>query len=41
MNAARDVIRNGAVAITADRIVEVGKASDLQARYVPARTDRR
>ncbi len=38
MNEARDIIRDGAVAIAADRIVDVGKASDLRARYVPTRT---
>jgi cytosine/adenosine deaminase-related metal-dependent hydrolase len=38
MNDARDVVRHGAVAITGDRIVDVGKATELRARYVPART---
>lgn len=38
MNAARDVIRDGAVAIAEDRIVDVGKASDLRRRYAAART---
>ena len=33
MNASRDIIRNGAVAITGSTIVAVGKASDLRARY--------
>lgn len=33
MNEQRDIIRNGAVAVRGDQIVEVGKASDLEARY--------
>jgi cytosine/adenosine deaminase-related metal-dependent hydrolase len=37
MNAERDVIVRGAVAVDGDRIVEVGKAADLRARYAPAR----
>ena len=37
MNPTRDVIRHGAVAIRDDRIVAVGKASDLEARYSPGR----
>ncbi|MCB1000890.1 MAG: amidohydrolase family protein [Acidimicrobiales bacterium] len=37
MNDARDVIRHGAVAVRGDTIVDVGKASDLRARYAPAR----
>lgn len=37
MNASRDVIRHGAVAVRGDTIVDVGKASDLRARYTPAR----
>jgi len=37
MNPTRDVIRHGAVAIRDDRIVAVGKASDLEARYRPGR----
>jgi cytosine/adenosine deaminase-related metal-dependent hydrolase len=38
MNASRDIIRNGAVAVRGSTIVDVGKASDLAARYAPART---
>jgi len=38
MNAARDVIRHGAVAIRGRTIVDVGKASDLRRRWAPART---
>jgi len=38
MNAGRDIIRHGAVAVRGNRIVEVGKAADLQQRYWPART---
>ncbi len=38
MNEARDIIRDGAVAIRGNEIVEVGKASDLAARYEAART---
>ncbi len=37
MNEARDVIRHGAVAVRGDTIVDVGKASDLRARYAPQR----
>ncbi len=33
MNATRDIIRNGAVAIKGNKIVEVGKASDLEKKY--------
>jgi 5-methylthioadenosine/S-adenosylhomocysteine deaminase len=33
MNATRDIIRDGAVVIHGDRIVEVGKASELARRY--------
>jgi 5-methylthioadenosine/S-adenosylhomocysteine deaminase len=33
MNATRDIIRDGAVVIHGDRIVEVGKASELAQRY--------
>ena len=36
MNATRDVIRDGAVLVQGDRIVEVGKASDLTSRYPEA-----
>jgi 5-methylthioadenosine/S-adenosylhomocysteine deaminase len=36
MNATRDIIRNGAVLIQGDRIVEVGKASDIAARHPQA-----
>ena len=38
MNAARDIIRDGAVAIRAGAIVAVGKAADLTARYDAATT---
>ena len=38
MNADRDIIRNGAVAVRGTTIVAVGKATDLRARYQPART---
>ncbi len=38
MNAARDIICDGAVAITGDRIVDVGKAADLRARFRARRT---
>ncbi len=37
MNATREVIEDGAVAISGDRIVAVGTSADLSARY-PART---
>jgi len=37
MNADRDIIRNGAVAVRGSTILDVGKASDLRARYTPAR----
>ena len=37
MNATRDIIRHGAVAVRGATIVDVGKASDLAARYAPAR----
>jgi len=37
MNATRDVIHDGAVAIRGADIVAVGKASELEARYEPAR----
>ena len=37
MNATRDVIRDGAVAVRGNEIVAVGKASDLEAAYEPAR----
>lgn len=36
MNATRDIIRHGAVLIDGDRIVEVGKADDLDARHPDA-----
>jgi 5-methylthioadenosine/S-adenosylhomocysteine deaminase len=36
MNATRDIIRSGAVLIQGDRIVEVGKASDIAARHPQA-----
>ena len=38
MNPTRDVIRDGAVAVRGNAIVDVGKASDLGARYSPRRT---
>ena len=38
MNAARDVIRDGAVAVRGSQIVAVGKRADLLAHYTPART---
>ena len=38
MNATRDVIRHGAVAIRGRDIVAVGKASELEARYTAAET---
>ena len=38
MNEARDIIRDGAVAVRGSVIVDVGKATDLRARYAPART---
>ena len=38
MNPTRDIIRNGALAITGDAIVDVGKTADLLRRYTPART---
>ena len=37
MNADRDIIRDGAVAIRGAMIVDVGKASDLRARYAADR----
>jgi 5-methylthioadenosine/S-adenosylhomocysteine deaminase len=36
MNATRDIIRDGAVLIRGDRIVEVGKAADLMTRHPDA-----
>ncbi|CAN5438376.1 amidohydrolase [soil metagenome] len=38
MNADRDIIRNGAVAVRGSTIVDVGKSSDLRARYKAIRT---
>lgn len=38
MNADRDIIRNGAIAVRGSTIVDVGKASDLRARYTATRT---
>jgi 5-methylthioadenosine/S-adenosylhomocysteine deaminase len=38
MNATRDIIRDGAVAIRGNRIVGVGKAADLEERYVASET---
>ncbi|TSA52028.1 MAG: amidohydrolase, partial [Actinobacteria bacterium] len=37
MNADRDIIRNGAVAITGSTIVGVGKALDLEKQFSPKR----
>src|SRR3954453_6969889 len=36
MNAARDIIRHGAVVVDGDRIVDVGKASDLESKHPDA-----
>ena len=41
MNASRDIIRDGAVAVRGSTIVGVGKTADLAARYTAARTHRR
>jgi cytosine/adenosine deaminase-related metal-dependent hydrolase len=38
MNATRDVIHDGAIAIRGNTIVDVGKAADLEREYEPART---
>ncbi len=38
MNDAREIVRDGAVAVRGDRIVAVGKAADLEARYRAAET---
>lgn len=38
MNGARDIIRDGGVAVRGSAIIDVGKASELRSRYVPART---
>lgn len=38
MNATRDIIRDGAVAVRGNTIVDVGKAADLERFYTPART---
>lgn len=38
MNETRDVIRDGAVAVRGDRVVDVGKASRLEAEYDAAET---
>jgi cytosine/adenosine deaminase-related metal-dependent hydrolase len=37
MNTARDIIRDGSVAVRGDRIVEVGKTADLRTKYTAAR----
>jgi cytosine/adenosine deaminase-related metal-dependent hydrolase len=37
MNETRDVVHDGAVAVRGNSIVAVGKASDLEARYEPAK----
>ena len=37
VNGTRDVIRDGAVAIRNGEIVDVGKQSDLEAAFVPAK----
>ena len=37
MNAGRDIILDGAVAIDGDLIIDVGKSADLRTRYAPAR----
>ncbi|MGB0801215.1 MAG: amidohydrolase family protein, partial [Ilumatobacteraceae bacterium] len=37
MNESRDVIRDGAVAVRGDQIVDVGKRVDLEAKYAAAR----
>ncbi len=36
MNDQRDIIRDGAVAVRGNEIVDIGKASDLESRYSPA-----
>ncbi|MEY2444591.1 MAG: 5-methylthioadenosine/S-adenosylhomocysteine deaminase, partial [Ilumatobacteraceae bacterium] len=36
MNATRDIIRDGAVAVQGDRIIAVGKAGELAGRYPQA-----
>ena len=38
MNATRDIIRDGALALRGNRIVDVGKARDLKERYVASET---
>ena len=38
MNDARDIIRDGGVAVRGSTIIDVGKASELRRRYVPTRT---
>ena len=38
MNDARDIIRDGAVAVRGSTIIDVGKASELRRRYAPTRT---
>jgi cytosine/adenosine deaminase-related metal-dependent hydrolase len=38
MNATRDIIRDGAVALRGSRIVGVGRAGDLEERYAASET---
>lgn len=37
MNASRDIIHRGSIAVTDGRIVDVGKTADLERRYTPGR----
>ena len=41
MNETRDLIRDGAVAVRGNRIVDVAKASELRKRYAPKACSRR